>query len=270
MSLITSTANAQIKAIRKLRERKYRQETNTCYLEGIRIVREALEDPARVEMLLVAPELLQSEAAGEALRQAEKQGVSVLEVSASVFASFALKDHPQGLAAVVRQSWTLLDSLPYEGYGLWVGLDAVADPGNLGTIMRTADAVAARGIILVDNCTDPYDPAALRGSMGAVFDLKLIKTTTPALLAWKKERGVPVYGTSDSASQNYQEVAYPQDMLLLMGSEREGLHPGLVAATDSMVAIPMAGKSDSLNLAVATAVALYEVYNQQRKKGAAA
>jgi len=266
---VTSTANAQVKAIRKLRERKYRQETNSAYLEGIRLVLEALARPELVETLIVAPELLQSDKAGEALQMAEEGDTPLFEVSAAVFTSFALKDHPQGLAAVVKQSWSGLEWLSRADLGLWVGLDSVADPGNLGTIMRTADAVGARGLILIDNCTAPYDPAALRGSMGAVFSLELVKTTTPQFLAWKDSQKVPVYGTSDSAAADYQRVKYPPQMLLLMGSERQGLHPELAACCDKMVAIPMAGRSDSLNLAVATAVMLYEVYNQHRKKGAA-
>ena len=264
--IISSTGNPQIKAIRKLRDRKYREETNTFYIEGIRIVREVISDPQRIKTLIVSPELLQSDSAAAALKEIIGKGIPVLEVSQSVFASFALKDHPQGLAAIVRPVWNSLADLDVHSMGLWVGLDSVADPGNLGTIMRTLDAVSAKGIFLIDACTDPYDPAAVRGSMGALFSLDLVKVTTEELIRWKKVNSVFACGTSDGAHANYQEVDYPANMILLMGSERQGLHPELASCCDEMVAIPMAGRSDSLNLAVATGVMLYEIYNQHRKR----
>lgn len=263
--MITSTANEQIKEIRKLREKKYRQETGTFYVEGIRIVREAMISPERIKTLIVAPELLQSSTAEEAVKELTQSGVAILEVSKQVFESIGLKENPVGLAAVVRQAWHTLEKIDSKNMGLWVGLDSVADPGNLGTILRTMDAVSAKGLILIDDCTDPYDPSAVRASMGALFDVDLIKTTTAEFTAWKQKCQTQVYGTSDSAKVDYQSVSYPTNMVLLMGSERQGLHPQLMSCVDEMVAIPMAGKSDSLNLAVATAVTLYEIYNQRRK-----
>jgi len=263
--MITSTSNEQIKDIRKLREKKYRQESGTFYVEGIRLVREAMIFPERIKTLILAPELLQSSAAEDAVSEVNKLGVPILEVSKSVFESIGLKENPVGLAAVVKENWHLLNSIRTDKMGLWVGLDSVADPGNLGTIMRTMDAVGAKGLILIDDCTDPYDPSAVRASMGALFDIQLVKTTTDQLVPWISSHQVSTFGTSDSASIDYQKVDYPENMLLLMGSERQGLHPGLSSHVDQMVAIPMAGKSDSLNLAVATAVTLYEIFNQQRK-----
>jgi TrmH family RNA methyltransferase len=263
--MITSTSNEQIKDIRKLREKKFRQETGTFYVEGIRLVREAMIFPERIKTLILAPELLQSSAAEEAVSEVNKLGVPILEVSRSVFESIGLKENPVGLAAIVKEDWHFLNSIQTDEMGLWVGLDSVADPGNLGTIMRTMDAVGAKGLILIDDCTDPFDPSAVRASMGAIFDIILVKTTTAQIVEWISNTHVTTFGTSDSAKNDYQSIKYPSDMLLLMGSERQGLHPGLASHVDQMVAIPMAGKSDSLNLAVATAVTLYEIYNQQRK-----
>ena len=181
--IITSSANEQIKSIRKLRERKYRNESGTYYIEGIRIVLEALAQPEQVKTLLYAPELMESQLAAEAVQKAVAAGVKMLEVSASVFETFSLKEGPMGLAAVVTQNWQTLTQLKPEQMGLWVGLDSVADPGNLGTIMRTADAVGASGIFLLDHCTDPYDPAAIRASMGAIFSLQLVKLTSADFLS---------------------------------------------------------------------------------------
>ncbi|MHC1740969.1 MAG: TrmH family RNA methyltransferase [Anaerolineaceae bacterium] len=267
--MISSTANEQIKAIRKLRERKNRVETNTFYIEGIRIVREAIAKPERIKTIIVAPDLLKSISAEDALVEVTQLGVPILEVNQTVFESFSLKDNPQGLAAVVKQDWGNLDEINYEEMGLWVGLDSIADPGNLGTIMRTLDAVGGKGLFLIDACTDPFDPTAVRGSMGAIFTMELIKVTSPELIRWKKENNIFAYGTSDSAKINYQEIEYPRNMILMMGSERQGLHQDLMRCCDAMVGIPMAGKSDSLNLAVATGITLYEIFNQQKKKEAA-
>jgi TrmH family RNA methyltransferase len=224
--------------------------------------------PERIETLLVAPELLQSVSAEDALIEITAKGVPMLEVSKEVFDSFGLKENPQGLAAVVKQKWSDLNSLDPEAMGLWVVLDAIADPGNLGTIMRTLDAVGGQGLRLVGDCTDPFDPAAVRGSMGAIFLVDLIKTSLESFLNWKRTSNIPAYGTSDSAKVDYQKAAYPLNMMLMMGSERQGLHQELMRTCEQMVAIPMAGKSDSLNLAVATAVTLYEVFNQHRKNEA--
>lgn len=263
--IITSSANEQVKSIRKLRERKVRNETGTYYIEGIRIVLEALTQPDRVKTLLYARELMESQLAAEAVQKAAASGVKVLEVSASVFETFALKDGPMGLAAVVQQNWQSLDRVDPKQMGLWVGLDSVADPGNLGTIMRTADAVGASGIFLLDHCTDPYDPAAIRASMGAIFSLQLVKLTSADFLLWKSLHQVVAIGTSDAAKQDYEEALYPVNMVLLMGSERQGLQPTLMQAADQMVSLPMNGKSDSLNLAVATGVMLYQINSQHRK-----
>jgi len=263
--IITSSANDQIKSIRKLRERKYRTESGTYYIEGIRIVLEALAQPYRVKTLLYAPELMESQLAAEAVQKAASAGVKLLEVNASVFETFSLKEGPMGLAAVVQQSWQSLEDVQPQQMGLWVGLDSVADPGNLGTIMRTADAVGASGIFLLDHCTDPYDPAAIRASMGAIFSLQLVKLASTSFLAWKQANQVVAIGTSDAARQDYEAVQYPHNMVLLMGSERQGLQPALMQACDQMVSLPMNGKSDSLNLAVATGVMLYQINSQHRK-----
>jgi len=263
--MITSTSNERVKIIRKLREKKIRSETGTFYIEGIRIVVEAMQAGNRVQTLLVAPDLVQSPVVADILKDAEKARVEVLEVSKEVFESFSLKEGPQGVAAIVKQRWDTAEDMDWKQPGLWVGLDAVADPGNLGTIMRTMDAVGARGILLIGPCTDPYDPSAIRASMGAVFSLKFVKTGVDEIQRLKEQHNLYLVGTSDAASVDYQDVTYPQHMVLMMGSERQGLQKPLVELCDQMVSIPMAGTSDSLNLAVATGVMLYEVYNQHRR-----
>lgn len=263
---IISTANPKVKALRKLRERKERAQSGLFYIEGLRIVGEALQHRADVSTLVAAPELLSSDFGEDLLHEAYNRGVPVMEVSAAVFESFSLKEGPQGIAAVVRQRWMALEAVQPVPGDLWVALDAVADPGNLGTILRTADATGARGVILLDHSTDPYDPTAIRASMGAIFSQHLVRATFDEFLAWKIHQSIGLVGTSDKASMDYHSCVYPDPMVLLMGSERMGLHERALQACDMVVAIPMLGSSDSLNLAVATGVALYEILNQRRDR----
>lgn len=273
--MITSLANEKIRAIRKLHERKARQESGLFTIEGLRIVAEALEQAeagrVKIETLVVAPELLKSSFGRDLVAEQASKGAAVLEVSAEVFERISMKEGPQGLAAVVQQRWLPLREArlvenQVMGSRTWVALDAVADPGNLGTILRTHDAVGGQGVILLDQSTDPYDPSSVRGSMGAVFTQRLVRASFEEFAAWKRSYGYPVIGTSDKARVDYHAFRYPQALVLLMGSERQGLQEHHLVLCDEVVSIPMLGKSDSLNLAVATAVVLYEILNQRREK----
>jgi len=264
--IITSFSNPKVKFIRKLEQKKYRQEAGVYFVEGLRTVGEAVQTGAPIEQLVVAPELLVSEFGQSLLDHPNLNGIEKIEVSAEIYEKIAHKEGPQGIGAVIRQNWQDLGSINVEKKDLWVALDAVADPGNLGTIMRTADGVGSRGIILLGNTTDPYDPTAVKASMGAIFSLSLAQADWDAFNTWRQTNHLTLIGTSDSAATDYQSVDYTRPLILLMGSERHGLTAEMTEACDQIVAIPMAGRSDSLNLAVATAVLLYEIYNQNRRK----
>ncbi|MDZ4159028.1 MAG: RNA methyltransferase, partial [Anaerolineaceae bacterium] len=190
------------------------------------------------------------------------------EVSRQVFEWFSLKDGPQGIAAVARQDWTDLSQVSMEAGAVWVTLDAVQDPGNLGTILRTLDAIGGQGVILLENSADPYDPTAIRASMGAIFNQRLVRTTYAQLALWKKETGIALIGASGAGTEDYHQTIYPPSLALLMGSERQGLKPQHLQLCDHVVRIPMMGTCDSLNLAVATAIVLYEIFNQRRSSAA--
>ena len=266
--MITSLSNDRIKNIRKLQERKARQESGLFYVEGLRIVGEAVAQGAEIETLIAAPELLKSAFGQNLLADQQQRGASVLEVSAEVFQRLALKEGPQGLAAVVRQRWIPLEQVLPEDGKTWVALDSVADPGNLGTIVRTHDAAGGLGLILLDQSTDPYDPSAARASMGALFTQRLARASLAEFAQWKKRTGAYLVGTSGAARVDYHAFPYPPAPVVLMGSERQGLQEQHLAICDQIVSIPMLGNgSDSLNLAVATAVVLYEIFNQRRDRG---
>lgn len=262
--MITSFANATVKAIRKLEQKKYRQQSGLFFIEGLRTVGEAIQTGAPIKALVTAPDLLVSEFGLGLLDAPSLKGVEWIEVSAEIYEKLAHKEGPQGIGAIVRQSWRDLASLQAAPDDLWVALDAVADPGNLGTIMRTADSVGARGIILLGNATDPYDPAAVKASMGAIFSLQLVSAAWPDLKVWQQNQQATLVGTSDHGATDYQQIRYSRPLILLMGSERHGLSEAMIAGCDHLARIPMTGRSDSLNLAVATAVMLYEIYNQSR------
>ncbi len=256
--MITSTSNPHMKDIKHLRERKHRAETGLCLIEGIRIVYEALLQGAGVREILFSPELAKSEVIDEVVQKARVSGVQITEVSRSVFESLSGKEGPQGLAAVVQQQWVTLDVVK-DNKGLWVALYEVADPGNLGAILRTCDATGAKGVVLIGNCTDPYDPAAVRASMGAVFSRRISRTPVEQFVSWVKQHKPQLVGTADKASMDYRAMHYNTNMILLMGSERQGIPDALAEICDEIVSIPMRGTCDSLNLAVATGVMLYEI-----------
>jgi TrmH family RNA methyltransferase len=266
MTLITSTSNPRIKQIRKLRERKEREACGCFYIEGLRVVTEAVQLGAEIETLLTSPELLTSDFGIELVEKQRAAGVDVMEVSADVFRNFSHKEGPVGLAAIVRQRWTRLDDVSLKTGDLWVALDSVADPGNLGTILRTNDAVGGKGVILLDQSTDPYDTTSARASTGALFSQRLVRTTFAEFAAWKRSVDVPLIGTSGAAQVDYHQTRYPDPMILISGSERMGLQEHHIQLCDGLVSIPMVGRSDSLNLAVATAVVLYEIFNQRRDR----
>lgn len=262
--MITSTANERIKQIRKLRERKERQQSGLFYIEGLRIIGEAVQQGAGVEALIVAPRLLKGEFSARLISEQQEEGTLIIEVSEQVFESFALRDGPKGLAAVVRQRWVELEGVNLKNNDIWVALDAVQDPGNLGTILRTLDSAGGCGVILLDNATDPYDPTAVRASMGSVFSQQLVRTTFTEFSKWKQACRVQVIGASGTAKIDYHYSHYPSAMILMMGNERQGLPQQHLRLCDQIVRIPMIGRSDSLNLAVSTAIIIYEIFNQRR------
>ncbi len=261
-SIIQSAANPLIKRIRALAQRKVRREQGAFFVEGIRPVWLAVEH-GRVEVIISAPELLTSGAARHMVEQQVAAGGRVASVSRAVFESITERDHPSGLAAIVTMPHTELAQLTITPTSLFVALHEVGNPGNLGTIIRSVDAVGGSGVILLGASTDPYHPTAVKASMGTLFTVPVVGLEdSAALIAWCQAQRVNVYTTSDRAEALYWAVRYQLPALLLFGSEGEGLEAALLQQGHA-VRIPMSGSADSLNLSVATAVLLYEVKRQQ-------
>lgn len=263
--MITSFSNPKIKFIKKLRQKKHRDEEQLFYVEGPRIVSEAYRTGWSVEQVFIAPDLISDSFTESFIKKLHEDHVECIEVDKGVFQSFSIKDGPKGIAAILQQRNYSIEEIQ-ENPGLWVALDRVQDPGNLGSIFRTLDAVGGKGIVLIDNCVDPYDVSTIRGSMGSFFTMKNIKVSSKEFVNKVITPKIQVIGTSDKAAVDYQSIDYSQHIILLMGSEREGLSEILKNVCDNLVSIPMVGSNDSLNLAVATSVCLYEIFNQHRKK----
>ncbi len=262
--VITSAANPLIKRVRLLADRRHRQREGAFVVRGVQPVWQAVEARADIEVLIVAPGLL-SRPAARMVAEQQARGVRVARLSAELFGRIADRDGPAGLAAIVRKRTSALDQLAVRPDSVFAALHEVANPGNLGTIIRTVDAAGAAGVILVGQCTDPYDPVAVKASMGAVFSVPVATAATAAdFLRWAREQEIAVAVTSGSGTGSLWETAMPQPLAILFGSEGAGLHEDLLAAGDVRLRIPMTGTAESLNLAVAAGVLLYEAWRQLR------
>ena len=259
MKIISSKSNQYIKFIRQLRKRKERVRSGKFYIEGLRLVGEALRTDFPLENILYSSDLLISDFGWKVIEDGKKKGIDIIEVSKDVFQSFALKEGPQGIAAVGFQKWVNFKAI-HQPQGLWIALDNVQDPGNLGTIMRSLDGAGGKGLILLGNSTDVYHPTSVRSSTGAVFSLTIGKASLKEFCEWKSKEGVLIIGTVCGEATNYRYYNYPQDMILLMGSEQKGLSKELVEMCEDLVTIPMTGSVDSLNLACAASIVLFEIY----------
>ncbi len=256
-----------LKEMRKLQNKRDRSRLGLAYIEGNRVVTQALQSGAAVQQCVFAPDLLVSPRSQQTLVDLEKRGVPVTAVSSAAFQKLALKASA-GIAAVVETRIENLAAITPPQALNWVALDQIANPGNLGAIMRTADATGRHGLILLgEGTTDPYHPTAIAASMGSIFALRFATATFTEFIDWKNQHKLPVIAAAGDAATPYRDFSYPPHSILLMGSEQKGLSEVQVAACDGAVSIPMAGTVDSLNLGVATAVILYEMFYQQQTAG---
>ncbi|MFZ2097745.1 MAG: RNA methyltransferase [Anaerolineales bacterium] len=270
MTKLLSRNNPRIKHIRQLlAHRKERDSSRLFVVEGIRHVGEAIAARAKVEYLCYSPDLLTSDFAHKLIQEQSQLGIPCLAVDGDTFNQLSGKENPQGIVAVVRQPDLQLESFNPKNFVWGLALVAPQDPGNIGTILRTIEAVGASGLLLLDDpasdqfCADPYHPSAVRASMGSIFWCPVVATTFAEFTRWNKANGYRIYGTSAHASQDYRQVEkFTQPLILLMGSEREGLTASQSGICDVMLKMPMRGRVTSLNLAVATGVMLYSILDK--------
>ena len=258
--VITSAANPLVKRVRLLADRKHRRREAAFVVEGIQPVWQAVEAQAEIEVIIVAPELLRHPGATAMVAEQEAAGVRVARLSGQLFARISDREGPSGLAAIVRAAPVTLAGLAAEADSVFVALHSASNPGNIGTIIRTASAAGAAGLILIGPSADPYDPAAVKASMGALFTVPVATAGSAAeFLDWAHRGRVRVAATSARGSVTCWQADLAPPLAILLGSEGAGLPADVLAAADLRVAIPMTGTAESLNLAVAAGILLYEV-----------
>ncbi|QYA13081.1 RNA methyltransferase [Rhizobium sp. AB2/73] len=256
---VTSLANPIVKDIKALTVKKSREESGAFLAEGLKLVIDALELGWTIRTLVYAKAAKGKPLVEQVAAKTVAAGGLVLEVSEKVIGSITRRDNPQMVVGVFEQRWRPLRDVKPKAGETWVALDRVRDPGNLGTIIRTADAAGASGVILVGETTDPFSLETVRATMGSVFAVPVVKATPEEFLIWKKTAGVAVVATHLAGAVDYRTIDYrKKPVVILMGNEQSGLPDALAKEADALARIPQAGRADSLNLAVATAVMLFE------------
>lgn len=256
---VTAFSNPTVKLLRSLRDKKARREQGLFLAEGLRILAEARDSHRLPEIVAFSPEGAKHPLAAEIIAATEAAGGDAVETSPDILSKMSGKDNPQMLLAAYRQPRTSLEDLDRSRAPLWIVAQALRDPGNIGTILRTGDAVGAGGLILVDDCADPFSVESVRASMGAIFTLDVATARWPEFLSWIRSADGQLVGTSLKATHDYLDAHYHRPCFLLVGNEQQGLPADYEAQCDLLVKIPMAGRADSLNAAVATAVMAFAI-----------
>ena len=264
---ITAFSNPLVKQVRGLRDKKHRRETGLFMAEGLRILTEARDSGFLPKLLFYNGTEPPHRLLGALIEAVEGAGGEAIETNADILHKLSGKDNPQVVLGVYEALATELDSIDRSRADLWIVAQALRDPGNLGTILRTGDAVGAGGLILIDECVDPFSVEAVRASMGALFTQRIAAAPWDEFVAWLRRGEGELIGTSLKATQDYQQPRYGKPAFILVGNESQGLPEAYEAECDTLVKIPMLGKADSLNAAVATAVMAYELINQWRRPG---
>lgn len=254
MNIITSTSNPLIKQVRALHNKKARVESKTFLVEGIHHVGEVIEAGWDVEVILYAPDLLTSQFAKDLLSKISN--IKLQAISENVMEALADKENPQGILAVVKQKVSSLDEI--KNVNRAVALVSPQDPGNLGTILRTIDAVDIDALFLLDGGVELYHPSVIRASMGTLFWKPVIQTSFNEFVAWSHDKNTQLIGTSAKADVDYHTLIPKKPWTLVLGNEQKGLTKEQVTACDVTCSIPMHGRVSSLNLSVAAGVLLYQ------------
>ena len=256
---VTAFSNSTVKLLRSLREKKARRVEGLFLAEGLRILAEARDSGLLPEIVAFSPEGGRHPLAQEIIAATEAHGGDAIETTPEILSKMSGKDNPQMLLGAYRQPETSLARIERGKAQLWIVAQELRDPGNIGTILRTGDAVGAGGLILIDDCADPFSVEAVRASMGALFTQQIATARWPEFITWLRGGKGQLVGTSLRTSQDYLEAKYSQPCFLLIGNEQQGLPADYEAECDLLVKIAMAGRADSLNAAIAAAVMAFTI-----------
>lgn len=260
---ISSASNPLIKSLKSLERKKGRNETGLFLAEGARLIGQGFANGWAAESMIVAASMAERPHLAGLIRQAEQAGTRTVLAADRLMSRVTHKDNAQSVIAAFRQRHLGLADLPQAADGLFVALYEVRDPGNLGTILRTADCAGISGVILVGTCCDPYSFEAVRASMGSVFDMPFAAASFEAFDAWRRGLGLSLNAASVNGTARHDRTDFTGGSVILMGNEQAGLPPEAEAACDRLCLIPMRGGADSLNLAQATAIMTYEAWRQR-------
>jgi RNA methyltransferase, TrmH family len=260
---ITSLQNPRVKQLVRLRDRRPRDEAGVFLVEGYREIRRALEKQVALTELYFSPDWFLGENEPSLIEQARAAGALVYELSKDAFSKVAYRERPDGLLAVAPQWKRALSDLPLKPAPFLLVVEAIEKPGNLGTILRSADAAGVDAVIVCDPVTDIFNPNVVRSSTGVLFSVPVVVTESEPVRAWLKEQRIRAVATTPAATALYTNTDLRGPLAIVMGSEQYGLSDYWLKESDAQVRIPMAGQADSLNVAMATIITLFEAVRQR-------
>jgi RNA methyltransferase, TrmH family len=261
--LITSTQNDTVKRLVRLRDRRPRDDAGRFLIEGFRELGRAVEHGVVIETLYVCPDLFLGPNEPALIQACRSAGATIVEMTEAPFRKASYRDRPEGLLAEARQFDTGLDRLDLTGEPLLLVIEAIEKPGNLGTMLRTADAAGCRAVIVCDPTTDPFNPNVVRASLGTLFTVPLAVCATEEAITVLADRRIRTVATTPDTDTLLYDVDLTGPVALVVGSEQYGLSPRWLTAADHTARIPMAGSADSLNAAMAAAVSVFEAVRQR-------
>lgn len=265
---ITSLQNPKIKEAYALRDRRDRDRTKLFMIEGFREITRAVLGRVNITRLFFAPDFFLGENEGALIEQIQKQGAELFSCSSSVFAKLSYRDRPDGLLAIAQQMPTDFFAVEHATENpFFLVAEAIEKPGNLGTILRSADAVGVDGVIVADRCTDLFNPNVVRASVGTLFTQPVWEASSRSLLAFFRQNHIAVIAATPHAREEFTQVDLTQPLAIVVGTEQVGLSPIWMEDAQVQVRIPMRGVADSLNVATATTLLLYEVLRQRSGGG---
>lgn len=246
-----------LKRIRRLaRSRRARDDEDAMFVEGVRNFLQCNDRAAKIETAVVCPGLLTSVAGQTVLRRLKRDGCPIVRVGFDAFRSISVLPKASGIGLIIRQPWGSLDPTPDRA--IWICVEHIRSPGNLGTLMRSCAAVEAAGVIIIGNEIDPFDPAVVRASMGSIFDVRVVRTSATQLRSWARSEHIRIIGATAEGMCLYRDAAYTERCVLMLGHERNGLSPSQMSLCDTTIRIPISPVVDSLNVGVAGSLLLYE------------
>ncbi len=262
----SASVDPTLRFIKKLHQARFtREQQKLFYVEGVRNFVQVTDNDFNIEAIIYSDKLCSASLVRKLVRQHKRAGAKVLNVSPEEFRSISTTQRASGVGAIVKQKWTSLESIRLDEPSCWIVLGKVQSEGNLGTLIRTSEAIGGAGFILLGNLVDPYAPTVIRVTMGGMFRQQFVRTELEVFQHWIQQNNLTVLGASPDAAISFHDFVYPKTTFLFLGEERKGLTEGQRALCNQFLRIPMVGKADSLNLGVAGSLLLYEVFRSRMR-----